>query len=907
MGKLVEGRLSSLFGGVSRQPDAVRRAEQVNSADNVLLSVTTGGFEKRPATQYIADCSSYLDATADYAFHSIDRDAAEQYFVLVDHSAPDIFVINTLTGAQVTVDVEDSTRYFAIENSSMGTGTGILEDSLSVDIETQVAYATGETTFAWAWSMSDATTGRFKIEGSANGTVWNDIATGKGGASSGTFNTTIAAVATGDHNYIRVTMTTGNGSASDTVTVKATFKDKTYLLQGASSDDFKLSTVADTTFVLNRQVVSRMAEADTGSVTGTYQTFSDLPAASASGNIHKVIGSDTDGFGTYFVKDDTGSIYREWVDPAAHNNFDASSMPHLLQRQADGTFHFSASTWGPRTSGDETLTAAPTFIGLKLQDIGLYRNRLTIIADENEYSSRVGEPFEMFPQKAVEVLDNDPVTRGATTNDVNILKVMTVFKKVLFCSSNRNQFELSSSNAFTPTSAVFDLATSYPSSPNTRPAVMGDNLYYPGVGAENATIYEYFFDDASLSNTAADVTKHCAGYIKNDVKLIAGDATSNSLFVMTSNDQNRLYVYKTYFDNSQKLQSAWSRYEFGSSESNAFIYGYAVFDGFLVMLIERQDGGIYLEQMPIEREDYDTTMGYIPLIDQRDILTGTYVSAQDATHWTTLWEHDTDARVVLGPSFTAGAGAAPTTYHPSSVSLTIDNIQAGETFILGGLTYTAHLNTTTVANREFKMNGNSIQDAGDLATCLNDATYGLVGVTATNNGDATLTLNMDNPAQDGGILTPTGTTISQGTVVSVDLMNRVAAKGDWSAQSSYVGRTYTSSVELSKLFVQEEGVSAITGKVVVKDITFRLVDAGYLKVTVTPEDRTTYNYEFEGRILGDTAAAGPQELADEQLFRTPINADGRTTVVTLSNNQPMPCVVTSAAWRGFYNEITRQE
>jgi len=126
MGKLTEGRLPSMFGGVSRQPDAVRRPEQVETADNVLLSVTTGGFEKRPATQHLADCSTYLDNTADYAFHAINRDATEQYFVLVDHAAPDIFVVNAITGAQVTVNVEDSTRFFAIENSSLSTGTGIL-------------------------------------------------------------------------------------------------------------------------------------------------------------------------------------------------------------------------------------------------------------------------------------------------------------------------------------------------------------------------------------------------------------------------------------------------------------------------------------------------------------------------------------------------------------------------------------------------------------------------------------------------------------------------------------------------------------------------------------------------------------------------------------------------------------
>jgi hypothetical protein len=331
-----------------------------------------------------------------------------------------------------------------------------------------------------------------------------------------------------------------------------------------------------------------------------------------------------------------------------------------------------------------------------------------------------------------------------------------------------------------------------------------------------------------------------------------------------------------------------------------------VFDGFLVLLIERQDGGIYLEQMPIEREDYDTTMKYIPLIDQRDILTGTYVAAVGSTYWTTLWEHANDARVVLGPNFSTASGAAPRTYHPSAYTLTLASVLAGETALIYALTFTAHASTTTVANREFSISGNDIADAGTLTTCLNDATYGMLGATATDNGDATITIQMDVHLQDDGMLAPTGTAIDNSTIVAVELNNRVAIAGDWSAQSSYVGRTYTSSVELSKMFVQDEGVSNITGRLSVKDITFRLVDAGYLKVTVTAEDRTAYDYEFEGRILGDTAAAGTQELG-KTFFKVPVTSDGRTAVIVLTSDQPLPCVVTSAAWRGFFNEITRQD
>lgn len=906
MGTLVEQPIPTLFGGVSKQPDAVRRPEQVSSADNALMSVVTGGFEKRPPTQHIA-ALTFLDTTADYAFHAIDRDSSEQYFVMIEGgSAPDIVVLDAITGTQKTVTIGDTKRYFAIENDSLGTGTGILEDDQAVDIVTQMGIASGETTFDWGWKLSDATTGRFKIEGSPDNVTWYDLATGKGGAGSGTFSTTIGAAAANDHNYIRVTTTTGMANASDTVTVWATFKDTTYLI-GAASTDIKMSTTADTTFICNRNVETRLSEADSGTVTGTYQTFSKLPAATGGGNIQHVIGDDADGFGSYYVKDDTGSVWVEWYDPTAHNNFDASSMPHKLVRNADGTFTYSACTWASRTAGDEEITPAPDFVGLNINDIGFYRNRLVLAADEYIYCSQAGSVFNLWPEKAVEVLDSDPVARAATTSDINIMKNIAVFRKILFASSNRAQFELTSTGAFTSESATLDLATTYPASEVCRPVVMGDSLYFPGVGAEHATIYEYYFDDTTLSNTAADITKHTEDYIKNDVIQMVADATSNTLFVLTTNDQNRVYVYRTFFDGAEKLQSSWSRYEFGPTESDAFVHGMAVMSGFLVMAIERQDGVIYLEQLPIEREDQDADMGFTPFVDQRQILTGTYDSTNGNTYWVTAWEHTDDAQVILGPSFSE-AGIQLSVYYPSRYTLTLATVTAGQTLIIDGLTFTAHATTTTVASRQFSISGNDIADAGELATCLNDATYGMTNATATNNGDGTLTINLDNKLQNDGLSTPTGTAVSGATITVTDDQNIIAASGDYSANQCYVGRDYSMTVELSKFFLKmgETGnTSNITGRLQLKDISLRLVDTGYIKVTVAPSSRTSYDYKFEGKVIGDTAAVGSPTMADT-VYRVPIWANARQVTITCVNDQPQPCVVAAAAWRGFFNETTKQ-
>ena len=64
-------------------------------------------------------------------------------------------------------------------------------------------------------------------------------------------------------------------------------------------------------------------------------------------------------------------------------------------------------------------------------------------------------------------------------------------------------------------------------------------------------------------------------------------------------------------------------------------------------------------------------------------------------------------------------------------------VQAGDTVTIKSTVFTAHADTTTVANREFAIGGTDWTDelsATALRICINDATYGVSGVTASGTG-----------------------------------------------------------------------------------------------------------------------------------------------------------------------------
>jgi hypothetical protein len=902
---IIKGDIPTLFGGVSRQPPQVRQPNQVEELTNALASVTTGGFEKRPATQFVSTLS-FLDITKEYQVHGIDRSSSEQDIILVDGSAPAIFAVNSITGAQKTVNIADTKRYFAVENTSLGTGTGVLEDSDGNDIETHVAFDSGETAFAWGWQLSDGSTGRFKVEGSADGVVWNDLETGIGGATSGTFNTTIDAVATGDHNYIRITVTTGMADAADTVTVWATFKDLTYIL-GANPEDIRMSSVADYTFILNRNVLAALAEADAGTISGTVQEFDDLTAASGTGNIYRVRGSDTDGFGTYYVQDNGTGDYIEIVDPTAHNSIDQSTMPHQLVRSSDGaSYTYSGATWVDRPAGDETVNPAPGFIGRACNDVSFHRNRLVLLADEIEYLSQVGDVFSFFAGKATEILDSDPIERAATSNDVNILQHATNFRKLLFSTSPRAQFELTSSTdgKLTPETAELSQATEYTSSLIAKPASMGDVLLFGSKTEGSAVVYEYYFDQNSFNNTAADVTRHVRTYIPNDMLKLDADPTSTTAFVLTSGEQNSLFIYRTFFDGRKKLQSAWGKYIFAASEADALIHGFKIFSGFVVMVIERNDGNIYLEQFPIEREALVTDMPFMPLIDQRDLVTGVYNATHEVTRWVTPWEHADDAQVLLGAAGLIPARQLVVSY-PDNYTLTLASVTAGQTLIIGGKTFTADATTTTAADREFSIAGTDSQDADELVICLNDATDGIGADYVASNDSGVVTVRPLDGVDNDAMTAPTGTAVSGGTITAALLNDMVAADGDHTDDEAYVGRDFTMTVELSKIYARQEGnIPITTASLRLIDVTVLFENTAYYKIQYTPLSRDAEAYTFEGKELGSSETLiNSAPVISSGKKRHKIMTDAETVKIEFINDQPGPCVITAVQWRGQFTEI----
>lgn len=456
---------------------------------------------------------------------------------------------------------------------------------------------------------------------------------------------------------------------------------KTYLDVTTPRKDFAVLTVVDYTFVVNKtKITAAGATTAGGTFKGSKQKFSDLPTTgNTAGDVWEVAGDPTVAFDNYYVKYNADGTWRECAKTGEVINLDATTLPHLLVREADGTFTFKKATWDDRAVGDVSSAPNPSFIAAKLADIFFARNRLGMVSGENVVFTEAGEFFNLFPTTVTAVLDADPIDTSVSHTKASKLNFAVPFNETLLLFSDQTQFALNADQVLTPKTAQLDVATEFESSPDARPVGAGQTAFFPVERGSYAGIREYYVDAETISNDAADVTAHVPQYIPAGIFRLAASSNEDVLFVLTSGAANRVYVYKYYWVGNEKAQSSWSYWEFDATDT---VLNIDMIQSTLYLLIERADG-VYLEKIELGADASEAAVGYPVLIDRRTTATGVYNSGTNETTWTLPYADSGNVQVVLGSAFGTQKGKLLTsTSRPSSTTIKVSgNYSAGAAYL----------------------------------------------------------------------------------------------------------------------------------------------------------------------------------------------------------------------------------
>lgn len=317
------------------------------------------------------------------------------------------------------------------------------------------------------------------------------------------------------------------------------------------------------------------------------QRFTNLPASAPDGFTVKITGEKGSNTDDYYVRYDAATqVWRECVRPGLKNHIKNNTMPHVLVREADGTFTFKEAEWEAREAGDEDSNPLPSFIDNTINDIFYHRNRLGFLSGENVILTRSADFFNFWMASAMEVQDTDPIDLAVSDNKIATLYHAVPFDAELILFSKDAQFALRSDNVLTPKDAYLTPpVTHFGCSLKATPVNAGRNIYFLAERSEYSTVREFFVAaDNTDSKDAQDITSHVPSYLPNGTYKIAPSSVENILMFLTEGDEESMYVYKYLFIDSVRQQASWSRWSLGGT-----IYGASFIEDSLYIVVERND------------------------------------------------------------------------------------------------------------------------------------------------------------------------------------------------------------------------------------------------------------------------------------------------------------------------------
>ena len=697
MGKLVSSTIPNLISGVSQQPWNVRLPTQAEEQVNCQSSVTDF-LKRRPATRHLARIRD-ITAANGIACHHINRDDTEQYIVMADATGIYIFDLEgnaktvsiTGTGAAGYLAAAATTPNRDLRFLTINDYTFVLNRRVTVKTLPDLSPKRPPEAIVFIKQASYNTTYSINLNGTAYSTTTED------------------GVAPADQPADKL-------SSLDICNA---------LAQQLPKETFSVQTSNSTIWIRRHdggdftvKVQDSRSNTHTSVCKGKVQRFSDLPTVAPRGFVTEIIGDASSSFDNYFCvfePSDAGDAFgsgtwKETVKPGIPCKLDPATLPHALIRQADGTFTFGPLEWGERICGDEDSAPFPSFVGRTLNGLFFYRNRLSFLSGENVVMSEVGEFFNFFLTTVTTLVDSDVVDVAASHTKSSILHHAVAFSGGLLLFSDQSQFVLEHDTVLSNATVSIKPVTEFEASMKATPVSSGKTVFFATDKGEWGGVREYItLPDNSDQNDASDITAHVPRYVRGNVSRLECSTNEDMLLVLSEEMRTSLWLYKYFWNGSEKIQSAWSRWDMCGEVLSAAILNTGVY------LIMQYGDGVYLEKMDITPgyKDEGETFEYCldRKITERDVTLGAYDAINKTTAITLPYDIPAGYTPVV-VTRTGGPDAPGNLLRRVDVTgprtLTVEGPDAHGRKLFIGIPYESSYTFSTFAIREGDSKGNAV-------------------------------------------------------------------------------------------------------------------------------------------------------------------------------------------------------
>jgi len=585
--------------------------------------------------------------------------------------------------------------------------------------------------------------------------------------------------------------------------------------------------------------------------------------------------------------------------PVLDSNGDVSSFKLQSPEEDQDPTPPAVSGWRGRGAGNDETNPFPSFVGSTINDVFFFKNRLGFLTDSNVVFSEADEYFNFFRTTTQQLLDSAPIDVGLSHTKVAVLQHAVPFQEKLMLFSKQSQFVLRGAEVLSPKTVAIAPVTEYDISDTTQPIALGNYIYFTFKRNEYEGVYEYFVDNNTETFNSEEITQQIPKYITSDVKRIAGSQSENTIVIGTSADAKTLFVYKYYWSNKEKIQSAWMKFTFDRD-----VRGFDFIDSNLHLLTADAEG-LHLEQLTLEDGIKDTGLDYTLYLDSRvdgeEVTVSLYNPSSKVTRVSGIPYNvslgNTEIYTKLGNERAFTIVDSNTVDVSGSLASYVDDGSGDYVIYSGELYYcvTAHTSTSEFQNTYWRKvtEGPDDINAWSATTAYN---AGVIYKCQTNHTSPSTFVAVDTSVTPNITYWTTTSEVSTATLWT-------AGKFYNNDQYFFIGKSYNMLYRFSdqtlKQPTERGGRSASDYAFqTIRNGSINYADTGHFTVEVTPKYRDKYTYAFNPDSVGANLilnAFTPQNGH----FRFPVQAQPEDATIEVVSDSALPVKLLAAEFESM--------
>lgn len=548
-------KVPNFLGGVSTQPDEVKLPGQVREIINGFADPTVG-LLKRQGTRYIAElkdtASAFITpstAITNGKWFSIFRDDTEKYIGVIQNGQ--IRIWDAITGAAKTVNYQAGTTSYL--DSAGDYDVLSIYDQTFITNKTKVvakrADPTGINTDRNATIVLKSVEYSAKYTVTINSSTYN-LTTRNADSNLGPADPPKEIISA---SQILDDLKTGiDGLAISGLTVTKYDNSLELVRTSGFTISVKGGQAGDAIEAFQYVVKS----GGTG-----ISTLAKLPEKSVNGRLVKITnfsGGEDDFYVKYIAAD---GVWEETISPFASPGLDATTMPHVLVRENDGTFTFKKVDYEDRLVGDDVTNDHPSFVGRTIDALFFHANRFGVLSGESVVMSQSADYFNFYAQSALTQVASDPIDINVSSIiPTRLHSILPVTQGLLLFSANQ-QFMLSAvDDIFSPATVSVNTISSYENDTTISPVDMGTTVGFISKTDSFSRVFEMQTRGSKENPSVAEVSNVVSEWIPASIDRMKASA-QNSLLVMSSKSSKTVYTLRYYTENQERQIEAWMKWD----------------------------------------------------------------------------------------------------------------------------------------------------------------------------------------------------------------------------------------------------------------------------------------------------------------------------------------------------------